>query len=179
MKTPIDVLIVDDSEDDALLIIRELDRGGFVPAFTRIDTLTDLRIALAAQRWDIVLADHSLPRLSAPTALMAVQQHALELPVIIVSGTISETTALTAIKVGARDYIPKDQLNRLAPVVWRELRAVKEPIFSGNATRPAADQCTTRADSTYACAPQRSCLVSTDPSNISIRACHNPNHGGG
>ena len=123
MKTPIDVLLIEDSEDDALLLVHELRRGGYAPRVIRVETLAELYGALADRSWDLIIADHSLPHLNSTAALMAVESRGLDLPFIIVSGSIRHSTAITAMKVGACAYIPKHDLSRLVPTVRRELHA--------------------------------------------------------
>src|SRR5437867_1329376 len=122
MKTPLRVLIVEDCEDDAELLLRELRRGGYAPAFERVDTPEAMSAALARESWDIVIADYSLPQFSRLAALNLVQERALDLPFIIVSGAIGEDTAVAAMKAGAHDYLLKGNLARLVPAIERELR---------------------------------------------------------
>jgi signal transduction histidine kinase/FixJ family two-component response regulator len=122
MGTPLRVLIVEDSENDALLLLRELRHGGYDPTFERVDTATAMSAALAKQTWDIVLADYAMPHFSAPAALTLLQDSGLDLPFIIVSGAIGEDTAVAAMKAGAHDYIMKGKLARLNPAIERELR---------------------------------------------------------
>ena len=126
MAIPLRVLIVEDSEDDMLLLLRELRRGGYDPTYERVDTRDAMRAALDRQAWDAILCDYSMPHLSAPEALSLLQGTGLDLPFIIVSGTIGEDTAVAAMKAGAHDYLLKGNLTRLAPAVERELREVKE-----------------------------------------------------
>jgi len=121
MSTPIRVLMVEDSEDDALVLLRELRRGGYDPAFERVDTPAGMKSRLAEDAWDVVLVDYVLPQFSGPAALALLQDSGLDLPAIIVSGVIGEDTAVAAMRAGARDYILKDRLNRLVPAIEREL----------------------------------------------------------
>ena len=122
MSKPLRILVVEDSEDDTLLLIRELQRGDFDPAFERVDTPAAMSAALDRQGWDIVVADFSMPQFNALAALELLKHKALDLPFIIVSGTIGEELAVEAMKNGARDYIMKGNLKRLVPAVERELR---------------------------------------------------------
>ncbi|MCL4294640.1 MAG: PAS domain S-box protein [Anaerolineae bacterium] len=122
MSRPLRVLIVEDSEDDTLLLLRELRRGGYDPTYERVETAEAMRAALAGQSWEIVIADYSLPHFSAPAALALLQASGLDLPFIIVSGTVGEETAVAAMKAGAHDYLMKGQLARLVPAIERELR---------------------------------------------------------
>ncbi len=122
MSRPLRVLMVEDSERDAALVLRELRRGGYTPVFQRVDTAAAMEAALAEQAWDIIIADHAMPYFSAPAALTVMQELGLDLPFIIVSGTIGEEVAVAAMKAGAHDYLMKDQLARLSAAVERELR---------------------------------------------------------
>jgi two-component system, cell cycle sensor histidine kinase and response regulator CckA len=120
------VLVVEDSEDDAALLIRELRRGGYRPVFERVETAAAMKAALEAHRWDVVIADYALPGFSAPAALSILKSEGLDLPFIIVSGTIGEDTAVAAMKAGAHDYLMKGNLARLIPAIQRELREARE-----------------------------------------------------
>lgn len=122
MGVPLRVLIVEDSEDDTELLIRELRRGGYDPIYERVQTPEAMTAALSWWGWDIVISDYAMPRFSAPAALKLLQTCGLDLPFIIVSGTIGEDTAVSAMKAGAHDYIIKGQLKLLIPSVERELR---------------------------------------------------------
>ena len=121
-KRSLRVLMIEDSETDALLLEHALQRGGFDPVCHRVDTARQMVAALNEQPWDVFLADHAMPEFSAPEALELVKRHALDVPFIIVSGHIEEETAVAAMKAGAHDYIMKDRLARLVPAVERELR---------------------------------------------------------
>jgi two-component system, cell cycle sensor histidine kinase and response regulator CckA len=124
--TPLRVLIVEDSEDDLLLLLRELRRGDYTLDYVRVETAIEMQAALDRQAWDIVIADYTLPRFSAPAALELLQQQQQDLPFIIVSGTIGEDAAVAAMRAGAHDYLLKDNLARLLPAVARELREARE-----------------------------------------------------
>jgi PAS domain S-box-containing protein len=125
-KLPLRVLLVEDSEDDAALLLRELKRSYDVDAHIRVDTPTALSNALSASSWDIVISDHSMPYLSGPDALKQVRSQVGDVPFIIVSGTFSEDAAVEVIKAGANDYFSKHKLARLLPTVERELRESAE-----------------------------------------------------
>ena len=122
MGIPLRVLIVEDSEDDTILVVRELQRGGYEPTSERVDTPEAMNAALEQQAWDIVLCDYAMPRFSMPAALAMVKEKGLDLPFIIVSGAIGEEAAVAAMRAGACDYVMKGNLARLAPAVERELR---------------------------------------------------------
>jgi len=115
-------LIVEDSEDDTDLLVRELRRGNYEIVFARVDTEETMRNQLSTHEWDIVFSDFTMPQFNAFKALALLQQTGLDIPFIIVSGTIGEDRAVTAMKAGAHDYILKDNLKRLLPAVERELR---------------------------------------------------------
>jgi diguanylate cyclase len=118
------VLLVEDSEDDAALVIRELSRGGYDVAFRRVDTAPALITAFDDARWDLAIADFSMPQFSGTAALAVVRQIDAEMPFIFVSGTMGEDAAVAAMRSGAQDYIMKSSLKRLVPAVERELREV-------------------------------------------------------
>ncbi len=122
VKRALSVLVVEDSEDDALLIVRELRRGGYEVDFERVDTAADMQAALARRPWNLVIADHAMPQFCGLAALQVLKDSALDLPFIIVSGAIGEDVAVEAMRCGAHDYVMKDKLARLVPAVERELR---------------------------------------------------------
>lgn len=121
-RRPLRVLLVEDSQMDAELLARAVQRGGFEVTWARVDTGEDMERALQKQPWDLILCDHAMPRFNAPKALELLKEHKLDVPFIIVSGYIEEETAVAAMKAGAHDYIMKDRLARLVPAVERELR---------------------------------------------------------
>ncbi len=125
MSEPLRVLLVEDCEDDALLLMRELKQGGFAPVFERVETPGEMRAALEKGAWDIVLADHKLPSFSAPAALQLLKESGVELPFVIVSGSIGDKVAVEAMEAGASDYIMKDNPSRLVPVIRRSLQEVE------------------------------------------------------
>ena len=122
MTKPLNILIVEDSEDDCLLLLRELRHAGYDPAHERVETPEAMRSALANRKWDIIISDYILPKFSGLAALTLLQERGLDLPFIIVSGNIGEDTAVGAMRAGANDYILKGNLKRLVPAVERELR---------------------------------------------------------
>jgi PAS domain S-box-containing protein len=121
MTRELQLLIVEDSEEDTLLLLRELRNSGFEPAWERIDTPEAMKPALASREWDVVVSDYSMPRFNGLDALRMVRESGRDIPFIIVSGKIGEETAVEAMKGGARDYIIKGKLSRLAPAIEREL----------------------------------------------------------
>src|ERR671910_2623231 len=123
MGMPLKVLLVEDSEDDALLLMRMLRRGGYDPAWERVDTAAAMEAALDGHSWDLVISDHSMPAFSSSAALGLLRRKGfVDLPFIIVSGQIGEEAAVSAMKAGAHDYIMKDNLARLNSAIERELR---------------------------------------------------------
>jgi PAS domain S-box-containing protein len=121
MVTQLRVLIVEDSEDDTLLLIRELKRGNYEPIYRRVDTPEAMNAALDEKSWDIIISDYVMPRFSGLDALKLMQDRGLDLPFIIVSGKIGEDIAVEAMKAGAHDYVMKGNLTRLTQTVKREL----------------------------------------------------------
>ena len=120
--TPLRLLQVEDTEDDAALVIAALTRAGYHVFARRVDTASDLRRELGEAEWDLVIADYTMAGFSGTKALAIVREQHPDLPFIFVSGTIGEDTAVAAMKTGAHDYIMKGNLARLAPAVDRELR---------------------------------------------------------
>jgi signal transduction histidine kinase len=118
---PVTVLVVEDSEDDAQLMLYELRRHGFDPAGTRVDNGRDLSEALEGGAWDVVLSDHKMPGFSGDDALKIVKAKAPDVPFIVVSGTRGEDQAVEVMRAGASDFIVKSRLHRLAPVIERAL----------------------------------------------------------
>lgn len=115
---PLNILLVEDNEDDALLIERTLRRAGFRVSVRRVETAGDMRTSLS-DSWDVIISDYILPRFSGLDALRLYQDYQLDCPFIIVSGKIGEQTAVDAIRAGAHDYILKDNLDRLGPALLR------------------------------------------------------------
>src|SRR5690348_4136833 len=121
MRMPLRVLIAEDSEDDARLVLRELERAGYQAAFERVDSPAAMAAALDRQSWDIVIGDYSMPAFSGPAALSLLRGRDLDTPFIFVSGTIGEDVAVEAMKAGAQDFLIKGNLRRLVPAIEREV----------------------------------------------------------
>jgi signal transduction histidine kinase len=119
------VLLIEDNDLDAQLLVRELRRGGYDVAYERVETEAALDAALRQQGWDLVVSDFSMPELDAPRALAIFKEQQLDVPFVIVSGTVDEVTAVASMRAGAHDFIAKGKLARLLPVVERELREVE------------------------------------------------------
>jgi PleD family two-component response regulator len=122
MSTPLRVLILEDSPDDAELLTIALQQGGYDPIYQRVDRATAMTQALKTQQWDIVLADYLMPQFNVFSALRLLRETGLDIPFIIVSGKVSEDMAVAAMKAGAHDCMLKDKLARLTPVIDRELK---------------------------------------------------------
>ena len=120
--TPLRLLLIDDSEDDASLVVRELSRAGYSVASQRVDSPEALAIALTSQRWDLAIADYTMPKFNGAAALALLREHNAELPLIFVSGTIGEDEVVAAIRSGAQDYVRKGDMARLVPTVERQLQ---------------------------------------------------------
>ena len=116
------LLLIEDSEDDAALVVRALTAVGYVVMAERVETPETLEAALDRQAWDLVIADYTMPRFSGLAALELLRKRDLDVPFIFVSGTIGEDAAVAAMKTGAHDYIMKGNLKRLIPAIDRELR---------------------------------------------------------
>src|SRR4051812_22021542 len=126
MARPLRVLIVEDSPDDAELMLLELRRGGFDPSWQRVETAEEIRAALAQGPWEVVLWDYALPGFDPTAALALLKQTSEDLPFLVVSGTIGEEQAVRMMKAGADDYLLKGSLARLAPAVERTLREAED-----------------------------------------------------
>jgi signal transduction histidine kinase/DNA-binding response OmpR family regulator len=122
MATPLRTLFVEDSEEDVRLVLRVLRREGYEPAYERVETEEAMRSALRRRQWDVILADFAMPNFTAPAALNTLKESGLDIPFIIVSGTIGEETAVAAMRSGAHDYLLKDNLLRLPSAIGREIR---------------------------------------------------------
>jgi PAS domain S-box-containing protein len=126
MSETLRVLLIEDSATDAKLVLHELKKLGQPIESTRVQDPAGMEAALSSETWDLAICDWSMPKFDAPTALAMLREHALDLPFIIVSGTIGEEAAVEAMRAGAHDYVLKDRLGRLNAVVARELRESEE-----------------------------------------------------
>ena len=120
MPRPLRALLVEDSPADAELLVHELE-ANFDLTFERVETAGEMKQALERGGWDIVLSDYSLPTFSAPDALRVKQALGVDIPFLIISGTIGEETAVSALKAGAHDFLVKGRLARLVPAIERAL----------------------------------------------------------
>lgn len=138
MSEPLRLLIVDDVQEDAELIVEELSRAYDVNHL-RVDTRGALRDALGGEAWDLLITDFALPQLTGLDVLHALGATRLDLPCIVISGTIDEEAAVEAFRAGARDFISKNRLARLLPAVSRELGEAAERRETRQATQALAE----------------------------------------
>src|SRR5437879_13557500 len=122
MGKPLRVLMVEDSEDDALLVLRELRAAGYDPTHERVDTAAALEASLDRHTWDLVIGDYSMPHFSGTAALAILRERGRDIPYICVSGTITEELAVAAMKAGANDYGTTGQRKRRLPAIEHGLR---------------------------------------------------------
>lgn len=122
MSKSLRALLVEDSIEDAELLLQELRRGGYDATFERVETADAMAAALEKHRWDVVFGDFTMPRFNGAAALKLLREKGLDIPFIFVSGTLGEDAAIAAMRAGANDYIMKGNTKRLLPVVERELR---------------------------------------------------------
>jgi len=117
--------MVEDSEDDTQLLIRNLKKGGYNPVYERVESASSMKKVLKEKEWDIILCDYKMPRFSVPSAIDVLKSTKIDIPFIVVSGTIGEETAVECMRLGAHDYIMKSSLSRLCPAIARELEETK------------------------------------------------------
>jgi len=122
MAKSLRVLIVEDDENDAILAVRELKRGGYDVSYRRVASREDMERALETSAWDLILADYSVPGFGALPALELFEEKKLDVPFIVLSGAVGEEVAVETMRSGAHDYLLKGNLTRLLPAVRRELR---------------------------------------------------------
>ncbi len=133
--SPVRIIFIDDSEDDVLLLTLELQRGGLDFVCHHVEALAELERALVSQPWDLVITDHHLVGFSSVDVLALVQHINPDLPVIIVSGALSENTAVSSLQQGAQDFVMKDNLARLLPAILREHKQVESRLHLQKQTR--------------------------------------------
>jgi DNA-binding NtrC family response regulator len=141
----LNVLCIEDTESDFLLIDRTLRLAGLLGQCERVDSSEALTAALAAKRWDVVLSDYAVPGMYFTDTLRRFLHHHPNLPLILVSGTIGEVKASVMVEVGAWDYVPKSRLRRLVPAVKRAMQRAAAQASRGPSTldptiNPAIEQ---------------------------------------
>lgn len=120
------ILMVEDSENDAFLLLHEIQRSGYSVDCERVETAEAMKKALEEESWDVIISDYSLPSFNAPLALEVMKNNGYDLPFIIVSGTTTEENAVVSLKAGAHDFIIKGRLARLVPAIQRELKEAED-----------------------------------------------------
>jgi signal transduction histidine kinase len=125
LSKSLNLLLVEDSADDAVLVQQALRQAGLTLIPRQVDSAADMAAALAEKRWDLVICDYNLPGFSGADALQLLREHSRDIPLIMVSGCIGEEAAVTMMKAGADDYVMKDNLARLAPAVERSLKEAR------------------------------------------------------
>jgi PAS domain S-box-containing protein len=126
MLKPLHILLVEDSADDAELLMAELRFKGYGPVSRRVQDSKDLQSALTDHEWDVVISDYHLPQFSGPEALKQVQSSGIDIPFIMISGVCGEETAVQVMKAGAHDFILKSNFSRLVPAIERELVTARQ-----------------------------------------------------
>ena len=122
----INVLIIDNSENDLIPWLAELEQRGYVPLHHRVETREDFLAALKSRSWDIIISEHALPQFNGPEALKLLRNSGSDIPFIMISGVFGEEKAATMMKAGANDYLMKGNLSRIVPVLERELKAAQD-----------------------------------------------------
>ncbi|OIR06305.1 Non-motile and phage-resistance protein [mine drainage metagenome] len=151
MSPSLRVLFVEDSDIDAQLVLHQLAHAGYSVNPRRVETEEELRAALVGTDWDLILCDYQLPRFSAPEALRIVREHGLDVPFIVVSGSISADLAVDMMRRGAHDYLIKGDMARFVPAVERELRetATRRAHREAEAARSQAEEARRASEARY------------------------------
>ena len=132
---PLRLLLVEDNGDDAALILRAIAHAGFHVTCSRVETAAHCRAALMSEPWDLIVSDYSLPQFNATSALQCLHEQELDLPFIVISGTIDEESAVTILKAGAHDFVTKQNFARLGPAIRRELQDARDRTARRDAQR--------------------------------------------
>jgi PAS domain S-box-containing protein len=144
MGKPLRVLMVEDSEDDVLLTIRALKKGGFDPEYERVEDAGAMRKALQKKTWDVILCDYSMPQFNGLAAIALLKEPGIDIPLLIVSGAIGEETAVECMRSGASDYVIKGNLSRLVPAIERELKEAES-----RSNRKSAEDALRKSEENY------------------------------
>ena len=123
---PLRALLVEDSENDVMLLLRELKKGGYEPDYRRVQTPEEMEEALGEGSWEVVLSDYNMPRFGALAALEVLRGAGHDTPFVVVSGKIGEDAVVEMMRAGAQDYVTKEDMARLCPAIERELREAEE-----------------------------------------------------
>jgi hypothetical protein len=126
MKKTLKLLIIEDSEDDALLVLHQIRKAGYDIDYERVQTVEEMDFWLHKKKWDVILSDYVMPHFNGSEALALLSKSGIDIPFIVVSGTIGEEVAVSMMKAGAHDYLMKNNLQRLIPAIERELRDSKD-----------------------------------------------------
>jgi nitrogen fixation negative regulator NifL len=161
MNRTIRVLHIEDSEQDVALVTRHLSLARYNPISERVETAEAMKAALETKQWNVILCDYSLPQFNALGALALVKEMQMDIPFIIISGTIGEPLAVEAMRAGAHDYLMKDNLVRLAPIIERELHEAE----NRRARRTAEEQLQLQSTALESAA---NCIVITDENGMII-----------
>lgn len=135
----ISVLIVEDSYDDAFLMVRELKKATYDVTYLRVDTPEAFEDALKNQAWDVILSDYNLPQFTGEEALRIVKAHNIDIPFIVISGYIDEEAAVKMLKAGAHDYFSKNKMTLLVPAIEREMRDAQTRLQNSYAEQALVD----------------------------------------
>jgi PAS domain S-box-containing protein len=144
MGKPLRVLMVEDSEDDVLLMIRALKQGGYDPVYERVEDAPSMRKAIEKRSWDIILCDYQMPQFDGLAAIALLKETGIDIPLIIVSGVIGEERAVACMRQGAQDYVMKGNLSRLVPAIERELKEAESRI-----QRKRAEEALRKSETNY------------------------------
>jgi PAS domain S-box-containing protein len=135
MADRLSVLIVEDSQNDAFLVRRTLEQQGYEVIWERVETPEDMVRALKHTKWDLVISDYCMPKFSAPAALRLLQENELDIPFIVISGTVGEEVAVETMRMGAHDYLLKGNLTRLGEAIRREMREAEIRVEHKNSIK--------------------------------------------
>ena len=119
---PLRVLFVEDSEDDTVIILHHLRKGGWLPKFDRVETSEAMRDKLESKDWDLIIADYNMPNFSGLMAVSVLKSMGKKIPLILVSGEADESIVNIVLRAGARNFVDKHSLENLKPILQKELK---------------------------------------------------------